>query len=111
LSRWLLGARGTGLLTTAGRFRARRRATTSRVAGLGHAGDRRISTDLEPYLEHSNARYHLGHESSADLWDFLLTAEEFRVPAFAGLDPSASMEVWKLAQAERERQTQGIGDH
>jgi spermidine synthase len=78
---------------------------------LARASERRISTDLWPYLEHSNARYHVGNPSSMELWHFLLTAEEFQIPPVAGADQAAMTEIRKYAREERQSQLEGLADH
>jgi spermidine synthase len=78
---------------------------------LAQASERRISTDLWPYLEHSNARYHVSRPSGAPLWEFLLTAEPFQVPRMAGADQKAWAQIQKDASEERQNQFDSLSEH
>jgi spermidine synthase len=78
---------------------------------LARASERRVSTDLWPYLEHSNARYHVGKPSVIPLWQFLLTAEAFQVPQLAGANQTEWKRVQKDAAAERQSQLDNLSEH
>jgi spermidine synthase len=80
-------------------------------AVLAQASERRISTDLWPYLEHSNARYHVGKPSGAPLWQFLLTAEAFQLPRLVGADQKAWAQIQKDASEERQSQLDSLSEH
>jgi spermidine synthase len=75
---------------------------------LARATEKRISTDLFPYLEHSNARYHVEDFSAVPLWQFILNAQDFRVPPVAGADPTTWVEIRKRASEERKRQLDSL---
>ena len=78
---------------------------------LARGSEARISTDLWPYLEHSNARYHVGKPSGVPLWEFLLTAEAFQLPRVAGADQTASIKIQEDATEERRSQFESITEH
>jgi hypothetical protein len=78
---------------------------------LARAPEQRISTDLWPYLEYSNARYHIGRPPGIPLWQFLLTAEDFKVPPVAGASPEEMARIQAAAIAERKRQFDNLYDH
>jgi spermidine synthase len=77
---------------------------------LARASERRISTDLWPYLEHSNARYHVGRSTGIPLWQFLLNAEEFQIPPVAHADPSAMAQLQQRAAEERQVQFDNLDE-
>jgi spermidine synthase len=71
---------------------------------LAQAPEQRISTDLWPHLEYSNARYYLGQHSRLPLWRFLLSAQKFRLLPVIGAEGAVQSEIEEAAKAERERQ-------
>jgi spermidine synthase len=77
---------------------------------LARASERRISTDLWPYLEHSNARYHVGRSTGIPLWQFLLTAEDFQIPPVAHADPLAMARIEHRATEERQAQFDNLAE-
>jgi spermidine synthase len=78
---------------------------------LARASERRICTDLWPYLEYSNARYHIGKPSAIPLWQFLLTAEDSHVPAIAGANGAEMAQIQSYAAQERQNQFDNLSDH
>jgi spermidine synthase len=78
---------------------------------LARASEGRISTDLWPYLEHSNARYHVGKTSGIPLWQFLLNAEPFQVPPLAGANQTEWARIRKAAADERQSQFENLDEH
>ena len=78
---------------------------------LARASERRIATDLWPYLEYSNARHHIGRPSGIPLWQFLLTAEDFKVPPVAGASPEEMAKIQAAAAEERQSQIDNLYDH
>jgi spermidine synthase len=70
---------------------------------LAREDDKRVSTDLWPRLEYSNARYYLGHPSDAPLRRFLLGAETFRTLPVVGPDGLATTTVRSEADEEHAR--------
>lgn len=78
---------------------------------LARAPEQQISTDLWPYLEYSNARYHVGRPSVVPLWQFLLTAQDFKVPPLAGASPEEMAKIQKAAREERQSQVDGLCEH
>jgi spermidine synthase len=78
---------------------------------LARASEGRISTDLWPYLEHSNARYHVGKTSGIPLWQFLLNAEPFQVPPLAGASQTEWARIRKAAADERQSQFENLDEH
>jgi spermidine synthase len=73
-------------------------------AVLARYPERRVSTDLFPYLEYANARYHVGLRSVIPLWQFLLSAEDFTVPPVIGASPLEMAAIEKAAVRERQAQ-------
>jgi spermidine synthase len=63
----------------------------------------KISTDLWPHLEYSNARFFMGNPSSRPLRKYLLTAQSFCLPAIVNADERALEEILTDAQMEHER--------
>jgi spermidine synthase len=78
---------------------------------LARAPEQRITTDLWPYLEYSNARYHVGRPTGIPLWQFLLTAEDFKVPPVAGASPEEMARIQAAATEERQRQFDNLYNH
>jgi spermidine synthase len=78
---------------------------------LARASERRISTDLWPHLEYSNARYHVGRPSVIPLWQFLLTAEDFHVPTIAGANQAELTQIQRYAAQERQNQLDSLSEH
>lgn len=70
---------------------------------LAREEDRKISTDLWPRVEYSNARYHLGHRSDAPLRRFLLGAEAFHTLPVVGPERSGTPTVQREAEQEHDR--------
>jgi spermidine synthase len=70
---------------------------------LARAPDQRISTDLWPYLEYSNARSYFGGRSAKALRQFLFDAQDFRLIPLDGADAGAEELAKKLAFEERSR--------
>ncbi len=79
-------------------------------AVLGRDRDQRISTDLWPYLEYSNTRYHVGLTSVIPLWQYLLNAEAFTIPAVEGATPLERAMIIRAASLERQRQFANLSD-
>lgn len=77
---------------------------------LARAPERRLSTDLWPVLEYSNARYHIGRSSGIPLWQFLLNAEDFKVPPVEGASSEEIAKIQKAAAEERQRQFDSLSD-
>lgn len=73
--------------------------------------ERRISTDLSPHLEYSNARFYLGNRSSSGVRRRLLNAQEFRIPPVSGLDPAKLADLRAYALEERERLPRTLAVH
>jgi spermidine synthase len=78
---------------------------------LARASERRISTDLWPCLEYSNARYHIGKPSAIPLWQFLLTAEDFHLPTIAGANGAEMAQIQSYAAQERQNQFDNLSEH
>jgi hypothetical protein len=70
---------------------------------MARTPDKRISTDLWPYLEYSNARKYLGDRSAKPLRQFLFNAQVFRVIPLEGADAGTQEAVGKLALEEHRR--------
>ena len=73
---------------------------------LAQTPEKRISTDLWPHLEYSNARYYHGGHSSIPLRRFLVSAQEFRLLPIVGAPPERLVEIQESARAERKRHEQ-----
>jgi spermidine synthase len=80
-------------------------------AFLERSPERRISTDLWPHLEYSNARFYLVNPSSRALRLHLLSAQEFRAPLITGADGAALQVIQQYALAERGRLVQTFPPH
>src|SRR5207245_2841261 len=63
----------------------------------------KISTDLWPYLEYSNARLYLSDPSAKASRQFILNAQEFRLISIDGTDTESEGAVRKLALEEHSR--------
>jgi len=75
-------------------------------AFLAPSPERRISTDLWPHLEYSNARFYLVNPSSRALRLHLLSAQEFRTPPIIGAEGATRGAIQEYAFAERSRLVQ-----
>ncbi len=75
-------------------------------AFLAPSPERRISTDLWPHLEYSNARFYLVNPSSRALRLHLLFAQEFRTPPIIGAEGATRGAIQEYAFAERSRLVQ-----
>jgi spermidine synthase len=80
-------------------------------AFLARFPERRISTDLWPHLEYSNAQFYLVNPSSRTLRLHLLSAQEFRIPPIVGADPATLRIIQGYASAERNRLVQMFPPH
>jgi spermidine synthase len=73
---------------------------------LEQTAEKRISTDLWPHLEYSNARYYHALHPSLFLRRFLVSAQEFRLLPIIGATPERLAEIQKSARTERQRHEQ-----
>ncbi|MGD0920472.1 MAG: fused MFS/spermidine synthase [Terriglobia bacterium] len=80
-------------------------------AFLERSPERRISTDLRPHLEYSNAQFYLVNPSSRALRLHLLSAQEFRTPPITGADRATLQAIQEYAFAERSRLVQTFPPH
>jgi spermidine synthase len=80
-------------------------------AFLEQSPERKISTDLWPHLEYSNAQFYLANPSSRVLRLHLLSAQEFRIPPITGADPATLQVMQGYAYAERNRLAQTFPPH
>lgn len=71
--------------------------------------DQRISTDLWPYLEYSNARSHWHGHFATDLRKFLFNAQEFRLIPIENADETSREAARKLALEEHYRLGKSVG--
>jgi len=78
---------------------------------LAREHERRISTDLWPHLEYSNARFYVGNPSSRPLRLYLLGAQAFQLPPIRGADAATLDEIRKDALAERNRLFRAFPPH
>ncbi len=70
---------------------------------LARTPERRVSTDLWPHLEHSNAHYYREYRSSVPLRSLLLSAQEFRIPPVHDADEATLEAIRQYALEERDR--------
>jgi spermidine synthase len=80
-------------------------------AFLEQSPERKISTDLWPHLEYSNAQFYLVNPSSRALRLHLLSAQEFRIPPITGADPATLQVIQGYASTERSRLVQTFPPH
>jgi spermidine synthase len=80
-------------------------------AFLAQSPERRISTDLWPHLEYSNAQFYLVNPSSRALRLHLLSAQEFRISPITGADREALQVIQGYASTERSRLVQTFPPH